>query len=76
MTFGGPSAVYKLNYSRYYFRRCFYRYYFSPYTAHINLAITAYINPATTARINPATTIRINPAAAYYRPAYYKAARL
>jgi hypothetical protein len=42
-TFSGPSAAYKLNYSRYYFRRRF-----SPYTA--------YINPAATTRINPATT--------------------
>jgi hypothetical protein len=66
MTFSGPSAAYSLNYSCYYFHRCFRRY-FSPYTARIDLAATA--------RINLAATIRINPAATYYRPPYYRAAR-
>ena len=82
MTFGGPSAVYKLNYSRYYFRRCFYRYYFSPYTAHINLAATARINLTVIARINSTTTYYgptcyrpVRYWAYYYSPPYRRAAR-
>jgi hypothetical protein len=48
-TFSGPSAAYKLNYSRYYFRRyfrcCFSLYFLPPYTARINLATTYYSPP-------------------------------
>ena len=69
-TFNGPSVAYKLNYTRYYFRRRF-----SPYTAYINLATTTYINPAVTLYINPAATTYINPATTYYGPSYYGAAR-
>ena len=70
-TFSGPSAAYKLNYSRYcfryyfhyYFRYCFryyFRHYFSPYTPYIDLA----------------TTARINLAVACHSPPYRGAARL
>ena len=69
-TFSGPSAAYKLNYSRYYFCRRF-----SPYTAYINLAVTTYINLAVTLYINPAATTYINPATIYYGPPYYGVAR-
>jgi len=68
-TFRGPSVAYKLNYSRYCFRRCLYYYlyrYFSPYTTRTNLA-TAYTNLAATAYINLATT--------YYSPPYYRPVR-
>jgi hypothetical protein len=68
MTFSGPSAAYKLNYSRYYFRYCFRRRCSSPYTTRINLAATT--------RVNLAATPRINPAATYYSPPYCRAARL
>jgi hypothetical protein len=71
-TFSGPSAAYKLNYSRYYsryyLRRCFSLYFPPPYTARIDPAATAYINPAATARIHLAAT--------YYSLPYRGAARL
>jgi hypothetical protein len=69
MTFSGPSAVYKLTYSYYCFRRCFRRS-FSPYTARVNLAATVHINLAATTRIDLAVTCYSPP---YYRPVRYQA---
>jgi hypothetical protein len=72
ITFSGPPAAYKLNYSRYcfryYFRRCFF-----PYTARINLAATIYINPAATYYCPP--YCRAARSWFYYYPPYYGAAR-
>ena len=86
ITFSGPPAAYKPNYSRYYFRyyfRCYFCRCFSPYTTRINLAATARTNLAATIYINLAATYYLLPyrGAAKssrswsYRPPYYGAAR-
>jgi len=72
MTFSGPPAAYKLNYSRYYFRYYFRRCFF-PYTARINLAASICINPATTYYYPPyCGAARLW---SYYRLPYYGVAR-
>ena len=71
MTFSGPSAAYKLDYSCYYF--CHHLFF---YTACINLAATPCINLAATPYINLATTPYINLVVTHYSPPYCWAAKL